>query len=331
MIKVGILGAGTWGIALAQMLSEYCNVVVWSAIDSEIDNLSRTRTHPNLKNVKLAKNIVYTKELDAVCSSEYIILAVPSVYMAEVVEKITSYVDKTKIIVNVSKGLESKSGKTMSQVIRRILGNNFNNIVTLSGPTHAEEVVARLLTTIVAASDNMAAAEQVQKLFTNSILRVYTNPDIIGVELCGSIKNIIALASGISKGLGYGDNARAALITRGCAEIRRLGLKMGCMSQTFYGLAGIGDLIVTASSTHSRNNKAGYYIGQGMSVNEAISKVGMVVEGINAIKPVIDLSNKYCVDMPIVSAVNDVVYNNIKPDEIVYKLFNRTLKSEIEK
>ncbi|MCM1506106.1 MAG: NAD(P)-dependent glycerol-3-phosphate dehydrogenase [Ruminococcus flavefaciens] len=331
MNSVSILGAGTWGIAIAQMLSSYCNVTVWSAIESEIDNLSATHIHPNLKDVRLAESILFTKDISVACRNKYIVMAVPSVYVRSTAQTIYSYVDDTKIIIDVAKGLEKDTCLTMTGVIRDVLGEKCGNIVALTGPTHAEEVIKGMLTTIVSASENAENACTVQKLFTNDTMRVYTNPDTLGVEICGCIKNIIAIASGVSAGLGYGDNIRAALITRGCAEMTRLGIAMGCMPQTFYGLAGIGDLIVTASSMHSRNNRAGYYIGQGLTVDEAVKKVGMVVEGINAIKPVMQLAEKYGVEMPIVEGMNDVIYNGCDAKTTAKKIFSRELKSEVEK
>jgi len=331
MNNVSILGAGTWGIAIAQMLSAYCNVTVWSAIESEIDNLNATHIHPNLKEVPLSENIRFTKDISIACSNKYIVMAVPSVFVRGTAELICDYVNQDKLIIDVAKGLEENTCYTMTEVIKDVLGDKCRNIVALTGPTHAEEVIKGMLTTIVAASDNIENAKTVQRLFTNDTMRVYTNPDVLGVEICGTVKNIIAIASGVAAGLGYGDNIRAALITRGCAEITRLGTAMGCMQQTFSGLAGMGDLIVTASSMHSRNNRAGYYIGQGMSVDDAVKKVGMVVEGMNAIKPVIQLAEKYGVEMPIVSAMNDIVYNGCDAETTARKIFKRELKSEIEK
>ncbi len=312
------------------MLSTYCNVTLWSAIESEIESLSATYIHPNLKDVRLSEKIHFTKDIKIACGSEYIVIAVPSVYVRSTAGMIRDYVDCTKIIIDVAKGLEKDTCLTMTGVIKDVLGDRCSNIVALTGPTHAEEVVKGMLTTIVSASENIENAEKVQKVFTNDTMRVYTNPDTLGVEICGCIKNVIAMASGVSAGLGYGDNIRSALITRGCAEMTRLGIAMGCMPQTFYGLAGIGDLIVTASSTHSRNNRAGYYIGQGMTVSEAVKKVGMVVEGINAIKPVMQLAEKYGVEMPIVEGMNDVIYNGCDAKTTAEKMFRRELKSEIE-
>ena len=331
MYDITILGAGTWGIALAQMLSGYCNVSVWSAIDSEIDQLDTLRVHPNLKDVVLADSIRFTKNLSGACKNKYIVVAVPSVFVRSTTERIAEYVSADNIIISVAKGLEAETCFTMAEVISDVLGKRCTNVAVLSGPTHAEEVVKGMPTTIVAASDDIGVAREVQRVFSNNTMRVYTNPDMRGVEICGTVKNIIALAAGVSAGLGYGDNARAALITRGCAEITRLGSALGCMRQTFSGLAGIGDLIVTATSSHSRNNRAGNYIGSGMTVDEAIKKVGMVVEGINALKPVVELAKKYSVDMPITFAINDIVYNNGSAEEISDKVFNRELRSEVEK
>ena len=212
----------------------------------------------------------------------------------------------------------------MTNVIREELnvdGKHENiKLVALSGPTHAEEVAKDMPTTIVSACEDMEIAEKVQDIFMNTCMRVYINTDVLGVELCGALKNIIALAAGICSGLGYGDNTRAALITRGLAEIKQLGLNMGCLEDTFYGLSGMGDLIVTATSNHSRNNKAGYLIGQGKSVKEAISEVGMVVEGINAIPAAMQLSKLYKTELPIIYAVNDVIYNGANPLKAVQKI-----------
>lgn len=328
--KIGICGAGTWGIALAQMLSDYCHVMVWSAITSEIDQLSATRVHPNLKDVMLSERIVFTKQIAQVCENEYLVVAVPSVFVRPVAEQMLPYVSDETIVIDVAKGLEKDTCSTMSEVLKDVFADRCTNIVALSGPTHAEEVVKGMPTTIVAASDRIEAAQKVQRVFNNKTMRVYTNSDTKGVEICGAVKNIIALAAGVSAGLGYGDNARAALITRGCAEMTRLGTALGCMPQTFTGLAGIGDLIVTATSVHSRNNRAGYLIGQGTPVEQAIQEVGMVVEGMHAILPVRKLAQEFAVDMPIVSAMYDIVYGNVPPAQAASGLFNRELKSELE-
>lgn len=337
MSSIGVLGAGTWGMALARMLSNSGqDVTVWSAIKKEIDDLSSTRCHPNLPDMIIPDTIVFTKSIEEVCVQKDIILfAVPSVFVRSTAEKARQYIPDGQIVVDVAKGIEADTLYTMSEVIRDEMqkdGLHPNaKIVALSGPTHAEEVACDMPTTIVSACTDLDVAEKVQDVFMNTCMRVYTNVDVHGVELCGALKNIIALAAGISKGLGYGDNAKAALITRGMAEISRLGVAMGCMEQTFNGLAGIGDLIVTATSEHSRNNRAGQLIGNGCSPSDAIKRVGMVVEGVNALPAVMQLMQRYDIDMPIVTAVNAVVNEGADPKEIVTRLMSRDKKSELPK
>ena len=337
MSSIGVLGAGTWGMALARMLSNSGqDVTVWSAIKKEIDDLSSTRCHPNLPDMIIPDTIVFTKSIEEVCVQKDIILfAVPSVFVRSTAEKARQYIPDGQIVVDVAKGIEADTLYTMSEVIRDEIqkdGLHPNaKIVALSGPTHAEEVACDMPTTIVSACTDLDVAEKVQDVFMNTCMRVYTNVDVHGVELCGALKNIIALAAGISKGLGYGDNAKAALITRGMAEISRLGVAMGCMEQTFNGLAGIGDLIVTATSEHSRNNRAGQLIGNGCSPSDAIKRVGMVVEGVNALPAVMQLMQRYDIDMPIVTAVNAVVNEGADPKEIVTRLMSRDKKSELPK
>ena len=288
--SIGVLGAGTWGMALARMLTVSGNdVQVWSAIEAEVDNLSTTRVHPNLPGMVIPQELRFTKSIEEVCTGKDVLLfAVPSVFVRATAAKARPYIRSGQIIVDVAKGIEPDTLYTMTEILADELshenGPRAVRLVALSGPTHAEEVALDLPTTIVSASPDLEAAEVVQEVFSNTCMRVYTNTDIKGVELSGAMKNVIALGVGISTGLGYGDNARAALITRGIAEIARLGVAMGCNVQTFAGLAGIGDLIVTATSMHSRNNRAGILIGKGESPEQAVKEVGMVVEGINALK-----------------------------------------------
>lgn len=333
--NIGVLGAGTWGMALARMLSNSGNeVMVWSALEREVDELSAKRVHPNLPGMRIPDAVRFTKSLEEVCAGQDILLfAVPSVFVRSTAAKAAPYIPDGQIIVDVAKGIEAETLLTMTEVIADELHKNGGHpnakLVALSGPTHAEEVALDLPTTIVSACADMAAAELVQDVFMNTCMRVYTNPDIKGVELCGALKNIMALGAGISVGLGYGDNARAALITRGMAEITRLGLAMGCMEQTFSGLAGIGDLIVTATSVHSRNNKAGRLIGEGRTPEQAVKEVGMVVEGINALPAAIELARRYQVEMPIVDAVNAVIKEGVDPASAVRTLMERDRKTEI--
>lgn len=329
MSKIGVLGAGTWGTALAIMLAQNAHsVTLWSALDSELNTLQETHTHPNLKDSVIPESVAFTKDIAEVCSDKDILLfAVASPYVRQTAQKAAPYIKEGQIIVDAAKGLEEDTLFTMSQVIKDGIGKDVT-VVALSGPTHAEEVALGLPTTVVAACRNLNAAEQVQSIFMNTCMRVYTNEDILGVELCGALKNIIALACGISTGLGFGDNAKAAIITRGIAEMSRLGMAMHCDKMTFAGLAGLGDLIVTATSRHSRNNKAGFLIGSGCSAADAVRQVGMVVEGIHAIPSALKLAEKYKVDMPIITAVHKTISGELTPDEAVRLLMSREKKSE---
>ena len=330
-MRIGVLGAGTWGMALTRML---CNigheVTVWSALPEEIDQLDRERTQKNLPGMTIPAAVRFTRDLADVCAGRDLLLfAVPSIFVRSTAERAARYIPEGQLIADVAKGLEAETLMTMSEVITDALPGKRPTVVALSGPTHAEEVAQDLPTTIVAACADQTAAETVQAIFMNDVMRVYTNTDIRGVELCGALKNIIALAAGISSGIGYGDNAKAALITRGLAEITRLGEKLGCEPRTFAGLAGMGDLIVTATSRHSRNNRCGCLIGQGVRPDEAIRQVGMVVEGVNALDAAMKLSEKYDVEMPIVHAVDRVVHHNADPADQVRRLMNRDPKTEL--
>lgn len=330
MNKIGVLGAGTWGMALARMLARSGHeVTVWSALEKEIDEFSATRVHPNLPGMEIPAEITFTKDIAQVCADKDVLMfAVPSVFVRSTARKAAPYIPNGQIIVDVAKGIEADTLMTMTQIIEDELKDPTVKLVALSGPTHAEEVAKDLPTTIVSACADLEAALQVQKIFSNTCMRVYTNDDVLGVELCGTMKNIIALGSGIALGLGYGDNTKAALITRGMAEIARLGTAMGCNTQTFYGLAGIGDLIVTATSVHSRNNRCGMLLGQGVAPEEAVKQVGMVVEGINALPAAMHLMEKYNVEMPIVEAVNAVVNKGADPRSEVVALMRRDQRPE---
>jgi len=331
MKKIGVLGAGTWGMALARMLCVNGHTVtVWSAIEREIDEFSATRRHPNLPGMVIPDEITFTKDIAAVCADMDILLfAVPSPFVRATARKVAPYVKDNQIIVDVAKGIEADTLLTMTGIIADELKNPAVKLVALSGPTHAEEVARDLPTTIVSACEDAEAARQVQDVFWGTCMRVYTNADTLGVELCGAMKNIIALASGIATGLGFGDNTKAALITRGIVEMSRLGTAMGCNAQTFGGLAGIGDLIVTATSMHSRNNRCGMLLGQGLSQEEATAKVGMVVEGLNALPAAMRLAKQYGVEMPIVETVDAVVSGQIPASEAIHILMTRGQKSEL--
>lgn len=334
MERIGILGAGTWGMALARML---CNsgkdVTVWSALPKEVEEYAATRRHPNLPGMVIPDGIAFTGELAEVCKDKDILLfAVPSVFVRTTAAQARPFIPDGQIIVDVAKGIEPGTLMFLTEVIRDEVGRDGQHdgvrYVALSGPTHAEEVALDLPTTIVSASTDQSAARRVQDVFMNTCLRVYTNGDVRGVELCGALKNVIALAAGISDGLGFGDNAKAAIITRGMAEIRRLGMAMGCPEQTFAGLAGIGDLVVTATSRHSRNNRAGNLMGQGVAPAEAVAQVGMVVEGVNALPAAMALSEKYGVELPIIAAVDTVVNGGGDPAQAIHWLMEREKKAE---
>ena len=334
--SIGILSAGTWAVALARLLERNGHqVTVWSKFQQEVDALSSSRTHPNLPGLVISEDIAFTTDIAEACTGKDILLfAVPSVFVRETAALAAEYIPDGQIIVDVAKGIEPDTLLTMTEVIRDELSKDGKHagvkLVALSGPTHAEEVALDMPTSIVSACTDMAVAEVVQDAFMNSCMRTYTNTDVLGVELCGAMKNIMALAAGISTGLGYGDNAKALLITRGMAEITRLGLAMGCSEQTFYGLAGIGDLIVTATSVHSRNNRCGMLIGQGMKPEEAIKAVGMVVEGVNALPAAMQLAERYQVEMPIAAGVNAVVNGQMTPADLGYALMTRDKTREVK-
>ena len=330
-MKLTILSSGTWGTALAIILAKAGHeVTVQCYTEEELKMLSVDRIHKNLPGAIVPDEIEFTMDIHAaVKDAKIIICAAPSIFVRSTIARIKDDVKKEQIIVSVAKGIEEKTLYTMSEVIEDELTTG-NPVVALSGPTHAEEVALSIPTLIVSASKDPEAAKKVQELFSGTCIRTYTNSDIKGVEICGALKNIIALACGISDGLGYGDNSKAAIITRGLAEISRLGLKMGCSLETFSGLSGVGDLIVTCTSRHSRNYNCGHFIGEGIEPEEAIKKVGMVVEGINAIRPALKLTEKYEVELPITNGVNAVIFEKYKPDEVVKKLFERSLKSELQ-
>ncbi len=335
-MKTAILGGGTWGIALAKLLSENGNdVIVWSALPAEIDALKETNAHVNLPGVVLPKELKYTKDIsEAIKESKYIIFAVASAYIRVTAKAASPYIREDHVIIDVAKGMEAGTLFTMTEIIedemKKCGVTHPLKLVTLSGPTHAEEVARDIPTSIVSACTDEAVAEEVGRLFTNSCMRVYTNTDIKGVELCGAFKNIIALAAGIARGMGYGDNTIAMLITRGIAEMTRMGLAMGCKRRTFSGLAGIGDLIVTCTSRHSRNNTCGQYIGEGLTYEEASKKVGMVVEGYYALEAGMALCEKMDVEMPIIFAVYDIVIKGEKPSDVIRSLMARAMKSELD-
>lgn len=328
MAAVGIIGAGTWGTALAVLLNNNGHdVTIWSAFDTEIQEMSRTRRHKNLPEVVLPDQIQMTADLrTAMAEKDMLIMAVPSVYVRSTAAKMKEYLRYGQIVVDVAKGIEEQSLMTMSQVIEEELP--LAEVAVLSGPSHAEEVSRGLSTTCVAAAHRKKTAEFMQSVFMSPVFRVYTSPDMLGVEIGAALKNVIALAAGTADGLGCGDNTKAALITRGIAEIARLGIAMGGKQQTFYGLSGIGDLIVTCASMHSRNRRAGILIGKGYTMDEAMKEVQMVVEGVYSAKAGLLLAQKYGCDMPIVSQVNQVLFDGKSPKEALADLMMRDPRIE---
>lgn len=328
--KISLLGAGTFGISLARLLANKgYDVTVYVHNKNKAKLLSETRHHERFKDILLPESIVYTSDLkEAFKDKEMIVYCVPSTSVRELASKSKEYIKDGQYIVDVAKGMEKDSLLSLSEVIKSEYQNDTLKYVVLSGPTHAEEVIKDMPTAIVAASKNIEDAKVVQETFAADFFRVYTNEDIKGIEFCGALKNIMAIAAGISDGLGFGDNAKAALITRGLQEIKRLGTKVGCQSDTFFGLAGIGDLVVTCTSAFSRNNRFGYLLGKGKSIDEAKGEIGMVVEGLNALPATIELAQKYEVEMPITEMLSKIIYDGLNPYEGVYQLFKRDLKSE---
>lgn len=329
MAKIGVLGAGSWGIALSKVLHDNGHeVIVWSIVEDEVKMLNECHEHKDkLPGVILPDDILFTTDLkEAVPNKDALIMAVPSPYVRSTARLISPYVYNGQVIVNVAKGIEEDTLYTLTQIIHEEIPKAY--LAVLSGPSHAEEVGKGIPTTCVVGAESKSTAEYVQNLFMNKVFRIYTSPDILGIELGGALKNVVALAAGIADGLGYGDNTKAALITRGIHEITRLGMAMGGKMETFCGLTGIGDLIVTCASMHSRNRRAGILIGQGKSMDEAMAEVKMVVEGVYSAKAAYKLSLKYNIDVPIISEVNDILFNGKNASEAVSDLMIREKKLE---
>lgn len=330
MAKVGVLGAGSWGTALALLLhGNGHEVTMWSIDKAEVEMLQNEREHKSkLPGVKLPQDMNFTNDLEeGMKDKDFLVLAVPSVFTRSTARSMKPYIQPGQKVVNVGKGIEETTLMTLSEQIEEELPEA--DVAVLSGPSHAEEVGRGLPTTCVVGAKTKETAVYLQSMFMNDVFRVYTSPDILGIELGGSLKNVIALAAGIADGLGYGDNTKAALITRGIAEIARLGVKMGGKFETFNGLTGIGDLIVTCASVHSRNRKAGYLMGQGMTMQEAMDEVKMVVEGVYSAKAAIKLAEKYDVSMPIIEQVNKVLFENKNAADAVKELMMRDGKTEL--
>ncbi|HIX59219.1 MAG TPA: NAD(P)H-dependent glycerol-3-phosphate dehydrogenase [Candidatus Blautia gallistercoris] len=329
MATISVLGAGSWGTALSLLLYQNGHqVALWSALEDEVKMLREKREHASkLPGVKLPEDMDITADLEKCLKSvDVAVLAVPSPFTRSTAHQMKPYVKDGQIIVNVAKGVEENSLMTLSEIIEQEIPQA--EVAVLSGPSHAEEVGRGLPTTCVVSAHKRKTAEYLQGIFMSPVFRVYTTPDILGVELGAALKNVIALAAGTADGLGYGDNTKAALITRGIAEISRLGVKMGARQETFYGLSGIGDLIVTCASVHSRNRKAGYLMGKGYTMQEAMDEVKMVVEGVYSAKAAKELAEKYQVEMPLVEEVNRVLFEDKKPADAVRDLMLRDKKIE---
>ena len=329
MAKVSVIGAGSWGTALALLLYKNGHdVTVWSYQEEEVRMLSEKREHVSkLPGVKIPEGIFFTADIkEAVEEKDVVVLAVPSIHVRNTAKKINPYVKDGQILVDVAKGIEEDTLMTLSQQIEEEIPQA--DVAVLSGPSHAEEVGRGIPTTVVVGAKNKETAEMLQDVFMNKVFRVYTSSDIVGIELGGALKNVIALAAGTVDGLGYGDNTKAALMTRGIAELTRLGEALGGKPETFSGLTGVGDLIVTCTSVHSRNRKAGYLMGKGMTAEEAMKEVKMVVEGVYSAKAALGLAKKCNVAVPIVEAVNRVLFENADPKEEVSNLLLRERKQE---
>lgn len=329
MANIGIIGAGSWGIALSVLLHNNGHkITVWSILEDEIMMLNTEHEHKDkLPGVKLPEDMVFTTDLKAAIEGkDILVLAVPSPFTRSTSHNMKKYVSEGQIIVNVAKGIEEKSLMTLSQIIKEEIEQA--DVAVLSGPSHAEEVGRGIPTTIVVGAKTKETAEYIQNVYMSDVFRVYISPDVLGIELGAALKNVVALAAGIADGLGYGDNTKAALITRGITEIARLGTAMGGKFETFCGLSGIGDLIVTCASMHSRNRRAGILIGQGKTMEEAMAEVKMVVEGVYSAKAAMGLAKKYGVELPIIEQVNEVLFNHKPAAEAVKDLMIRDKKLE---
>jgi glycerol-3-phosphate dehydrogenase (NAD(P)+) len=329
-MNICILGAGSWGIALTKLLSsKNHDLTVWSIDSEEIAMLTEFCEHKTkLPGVILNSAVTFTTDLErALKDKDLIVMAVPSPFVRSTAKSAAKYIEPGKIIVSVSKGIEEATLMTLTDIIKEEIPQA--KVACLSGPSHAEEVGKGIPTTVVAGADEKQVAETVQDVFMTDVFRVYISPDVIGIELGGALKNVIALAAGMADGLGCGDNTKAALITRGIVEIKKLGVKMGGHPETFSGLSGIGDLIVTCASQHSRNRKAGFLIGQGKTYQEAMDEVKMVVEGVYSAKAALALAKKYEVSMPIVEMVNKILFEDYPARDAVKVLLTRDRTSEV--
>jgi len=330
--NVTILGGGSWGMAVARLLDlNGQKVTLWEFNETDYKKLIELRGNPDkLQSFRLVDSIRVTHDLlDAVRDCQLLVIAVPSQFIRSAIKPVCDRLQKIRGVINLAKGIENKTLKRMSQVIIEETGMNLDQVATLSGPSHAEEVIRDLPTTVVAAGHSEELVVNIQEIFSNNTFRVYKSPDLIGVELGGSLKNIIAIATGIADGLSLGDNTKGALITRGLAEITRLGLVMGASLETFAGLSGIGDLVTTCTSRHSRNRWVGERIGRGEKLEDILSKMNMVAEGVQTTRSGYELARIHEVEMPITTAVHQVLFENMSPSKAVEQLMGRALKSEI--
>ncbi|MEK4798984.1 NAD(P)H-dependent glycerol-3-phosphate dehydrogenase [Thermoactinomyces sp. FSL K6-2592] len=332
--RIAVLGAGSWGSALASVLVENGHdVKIWARRDEQANEINQSHTNEKyLPGVKLPESLFASPSLaECLKGRDIVVFVVPSHTMREVAGKVKPYLPPDALVVHATKGFELDSWKRMSEVLLEELGESFRDrLVVLSGPSHAEEVIRKCPTTVVVASSGLPAAEKVQTLFMNHYFRVYTNPDVVGVEVGGALKNVIALASGLAEGLQFGDNAKAALMTRGLAEIARLGSAMGAEPITFAGLAGVGDLFVTCTSKHSRNFRAGNMLSQGKKLDEVLKEMGMVVEGVKTTRAAHALKKRYNVEMPINEQLYLVLFENKEPRQAVKELMERGRTKELE-
>lgn len=331
--KVSIIGAGSWGTALSRIISDNGHqVLIYDVNKQTIDEINQFHTNKaKLPNGVLNDNVSGTTEInEAIAFADLVLLAVPTKVIRGVLENIRDVIKEKKIFVNASKGIEPVTFKRVSEITYEVIPNQFiEGFVALTGPSHAEEVILQMLTVICSASNDLRIAKLVQEVFSNQqYFRVYALDDLVGAELGGSLKNIIALASGIVDGMGYGDNAKAALVTRGLVEMRRLAVALGAKEETLYGLTGLGDLVVTCFSPHSRNFQAGRKIGSGKDLQKTLSEMTMVVEGARSCEAAYFASKQFDVDTPIIDAVYDIIYNQHNPTDVVLKLMQRSLKVE---
>ena len=329
-MKITVLGSGAWGTALSFLLLDNGNeVTLWSHKQEDVDVMLRAGENPRLPGLPLPKELKLTADFDSLADSQMVVIATPSFAVRTTADQISSLISPGTYVVSVAKGLERGTSLRLSQVIDEELGGSCP-VVILSGPSHAEEVARRIPTAVVSASQSQKAAELVQDTFMNEHFRVYSSPDVIGVEISAALKNVIALCAGACHGMGLGDNTVAMLMTRGLTEIARLGEALGGCKETFAGLAGMGDLIVTCTSMHSRNNRCGILIGKGVPVQEAMVQIGAVVEGYYAAAAAKEMAEKYNVEMPITQGAYKVLYEGEDPHTVVTQLMGRRKKAEIE-